>query len=100
MNIVNIFLGKVPYFGCVMGFHKNIIPLILPIPKYVKSHDLWIAMAANIIHANIHLDNVVLLRRLHGNNLSNVKRGIFKKIWSRIIFFTSAINLFFRIKLK
>jgi glycosyltransferase involved in cell wall biosynthesis len=95
-NIIDIFKGKENYYGCAMALKKELKELILPIPDYVESHDLWIAMAANIIKSNLHCDEVTLNRRVHGANASIVKRKLYLKLCSRIIFMRSMIQLFCR----
>lgn len=95
-NIIDVFKGKENYYGCAMALKKELKELILPIPKYVESHDLWIAMAANIAKSNMHCDEATLKRRVHGANASIVKRELYLKLWSRIIFMRSIFQLFFR----
>jgi glycosyltransferase involved in cell wall biosynthesis len=97
-NILAIFAGKTNYYGCAMAFHKKLKDVILPIPKYVESHDLWIAMAGNLVKANLHLDERTIDRRIHGNNASVINRGIYSKIRSRVVFVRSLLDLFIRIR--
>ena len=99
-NIVDIFVGKTNYVGCTMAFKKELRDLILPIPSYVESHDLWVAMGANIIKSNLHLDEPTLYRRIHGENASIVERSLVPKLWSRIIFLISMIQLYYRSLLR
>jgi len=98
MNILDIFIGKANYYGCAMAIRKKIIDLILPMPSFVESHDLWIAMASNLIGSNLHLDDKTLFRRVHGSNASIIQRRLFLKVWSRVIFLASIAVLLFRIK--
>lgn len=93
VNILRIFTGKTFYDGCTMAFRKELAPLVLPIPAYVESHDLWIAMAANLVRANLHLADVTLYRRIHGGNASVGKRPLVQKLWSRVVFFRSVLHL-------
>lgn len=95
-NIFDIFIGKPNYYGCAMGFKRELLKLILPIPNFVESHDLWIAMAANIVESNLHCDESTLKRRVHGGNASIGSRKLYLKLFSRIIFLRSIIQLFFR----
>ena len=95
-NIIDIFIGKENYYGCTMAFKKELKELILPIPHYVESHDLWIAMAANIMNSNLHYDNTSLKRRVHGENASIVSRDIYLKLWSRVVFIRSMFHLIIR----
>lgn len=97
-NIVDIMLGRAYYYGCAMAFNKKLNKIILPFPEYIESHDLWIAMAANMIHENAHIEDVVLQRRIHGNNASVVDRTLKAKLNSRLIFIKSYIELKRRIR--
>ena len=97
-NIIGIFLGKRDYYGCVMAFHRNILDLILPIPLIVKSHDLWIAMACNLIKSSVHMEEKTLIRRLHSNNLTNTHRHLLPKLWSRVIYTIYVLFLLQRLR--
>jgi len=99
-NIIDIFIGKKNYYGCAMAFKKEIVPLICPIPSYVESHDLWIALVGNLIKSNLHIDNISLLKRLHNSNATETNRTLSKKLWSRVIFLISIIEIIFRKKIK
>lgn len=96
-NIVRIFTGTAPYYGCAMAFHRDLLKYLLPMPSYVESHDLWIAMAANMLRSNCHLEENTLVRRLHGANLSVVSRSLGRKMKSRWIFLRSMLEIFRRI---
>lgn len=100
INILDIFLGKTNYFGCAMAFNKNIIPIVVPIPEIVESHDLWIALIGNIMKKNIHIDAVTLLKRKHLNNTTTTKstRTILKKFNSRIIFLINIFQIYSRLR--
>lgn len=88
-NIVRIFIGRAGYFGCTMAFRRELMPLILPMPKFVESHDLWIALASNLIGSNVHVERSTIVRRIHGQNASLTRRSIMKKLRSRAIFLWS-----------
>jgi hypothetical protein len=94
-NIADIFIGKTNYFGCAMAFRRSLVPLIVPIPPYVESHDLWIALAANQIGSNLHIDDKTLRKRRHGSNTTSTvsNRSLFLKLRSRWIFLKSMIDL-------
>ena len=99
-NIIDIFIGKTNYFGCVMAFRRNIAPIIAPIPSFVESHDLWIALASNLAKSNVHIDEATLLKRKHGSNATSTvsKRALHLKLWSRAIFGFSLLVLMFRLQ--
>jgi glycosyltransferase involved in cell wall biosynthesis len=94
-NIMDIFIGKTNYFGCAMAFTRALVPLIVPIPAYVESHDLWIAQAANQIGANLHIDEKTLRKRRHGSNTTSTvsTRSLSAKLKSRWIFLRSMLDL-------
>lgn len=96
-NIVKIMTGRAYYDGCTMGFRREFKRVILPFPKYIESHDLWIAMAANILGSNLHLEIFTLYRRIHGANASVIARSLHKKIFSRLIFMISFLHIYIRI---
>jgi glycosyltransferase involved in cell wall biosynthesis len=100
IDIFNLFSGKVNYFGCCLCFSREITNIIIPFPKYIESHDLWIAKAGILLNKNYYLDEPVLKRRIHGNNLSVVNRKILYKIYSRFIFLLSIIHILLRIFLR
>lgn len=97
VNIARIFCGAAFYDGCAMGFRSELRELILPIPSYVESHDLWIAMAANMAKSNLHLNQITLKRRVHGHNASVISRQPIRKLWSRVIFLLSLIHICYRL---
>lgn len=94
-NIADIFIGKTNYFGCAMAMRRDIVPLITPIPGFVESHDLWIALASNLARSNVHIDDTTLLKRKHGKNATSTvsTRPLHLKLWSRVIFAISLLVL-------
>jgi len=97
-NIVDIFLGKTNYFGCAMAFRREFVPVVAPIPSFVESHDLWLALAGNLARSNVHADELTLLKRKHGSNATSTvsPRSLYRKIRSRFVFALSLAVLFVR----
>jgi glycosyltransferase involved in cell wall biosynthesis len=97
-NIAGIFIGKTSYFGCAMAFRRALVPLIVPIPDYVESHDCWIALAANLIGSNVHLGERTLRKRRHGNNATSTisSRSLGLKLRARAIFARCLLDLWRR----
>jgi len=68
-NIFGILVGYRAYYGCGMGFRRDILPVFTPVPKYLnESHDLWLAIIGNLSGSIRHLDDSTLLRRIHDEN--------------------------------
>ena len=95
-NIYKIFSGEMYYYGCCMAFRRKLIPIILPFPKFIESHDLWLGKIGNVLNSIIHVEDILLYRRIHGNNVSVVKRSFFRKFVSRLLFFLSIIVIYNR----
>jgi glycosyltransferase involved in cell wall biosynthesis len=92
-NIARIFAGSASYWGCAMALRRQVLELVLPMPHWVESHDLWIATGSNLIRSNVHLECDTLRRRVHGSNASMVSRGLHLKLRSRAIFARSMFVL-------
>ncbi|CAD5993204.1 glycosyltransferase [Agreia sp. COWG] len=73
-NIVAVMIGYRPYFGCAMGFRRELTRVLLPFPAvFVESHDLWLALSG-IAHRSVaHLPDVVVERRLHEYNVTPLR---------------------------
>lgn len=96
-NILKIFAGRANYYGCAMVIDRDLLSYVLPFPADLESHDLWLALCANVLGGNIHLDDLVLSRRLHGNNLSVVSRSLSSKFKSRVIFAKHLMTIYYRV---
>ncbi|WBV61533.1 glycosyltransferase [Chryseobacterium camelliae] len=96
-NIMKIFLGKSAYYGCTMMINKDLLKYVLPFPKYIEAHDLWLAMSANLLKSVHHLNDDTLIYRIHQNNASLKKRSLLKKFKARYYFFNTIITLLKRI---
>lgn len=87
VQLYRIFLGQTKYFGSAYLFRRELIRFVLPIPKHIEAHDVWIAMNA-CTHGKIsHLQMTTLMRRLHGNNLTPARhRGLWPVFRSRAFY--------------
>lgn len=101
-NIFLIFKGTTNYYGCAMAFRKSLKKIIIPFPIFIESHDIFIALAANLKKSNVHIDAITLKKRIHSNNLTSTKsnRNLFYKSKSRIVFLYHCIVIIFRLLIK
>jgi glycosyltransferase involved in cell wall biosynthesis len=68
-NLIGILIGYRAYYGCGMGFRRELLHQFAPIPGYLReSHDLWLGILGNCAGSMSHLDRTTLLRRLHEEN--------------------------------
>ena len=69
VNIVGIWAGQRPYYGCAMGLRREVLATALPFPAYLtESHDLWLALLGNLSRSIAHVEEPTLERRVHDDN--------------------------------
>lgn len=83
-------LMRTPFLGCCMAFTKESLEYILPFPKKLIGHDLWIGCLAAHKNKMLFLDDVLHLYRKHDANVSPAtaksKNSFIFKIMYRIEF--------------
>lgn len=88
------------YMGCCMAFKRNILNKILPFPKNIHIHDMWIGLVAELHYSIEFLDEPLLLHRIHTDNSSDTFIGssnsLFRKLYLRIIIIYNLIKISFR----
>lgn len=62
---------KNSYIGCCMAFRREILDVVLPIPRNIEMHDQWIGILAETRGKVIFLDEVLFHYRRHGDNVSS-----------------------------
>jgi glycosyltransferase involved in cell wall biosynthesis len=95
-DIYGIVIGQSPYYGCCMAFSNKIRDVLLPFPCCTESHDLWIAICSLINGKNIGSNSVVTSRRVHGKNISIIKRPLHQAFRSRVYFVVHIATAIFR----
>ena len=63
-------LWKMGYLGCCMAFRRECLKDILPFPKEILWHDMWIASVLHLKYKGRLLDDELILYRRHGDNAS------------------------------
>ena len=86
-NVGSVLAGNRPYFGCAMAVHRPLLDLVLPFPAWLyESHDLWIAVCANVAGRMAHVETRTVARRLHDANSSSPRpRGPREVLRSRLL---------------
>lgn len=86
-QLARIFSGHVKYFGCAFLFERTLLPHIVPMPRAIEAHDVWIAMKACLHGRIVHLRENTLWHRVHGGNLTpKLRRAVWPIIKSRAIY--------------
>lgn len=63
-------LIKNNYLGCTMAFKSNFKSIILPFPKNIPMHDIWIGNIISLKGKTKFIDDKLIKYRRHGNNAS------------------------------
>lgn len=59
------------YLGCCMAFRSSILKKVLPFPKNLPMHDIWIGNVAAFYYRMKFIDDKLILFRRHGSNSSS-----------------------------
>jgi glycosyltransferase involved in cell wall biosynthesis len=87
-------LGKSAYLGCALAFNRKILDFILPFPKKIAMHDIWIGVVSELIGKTFFIQEQLFLYRRHEGNLtaaihkaddelSDLK--VWYKVWYRMV---------------
>jgi hypothetical protein len=63
-------IGRSPYLGCCLAFNRTILSKVLPFPKRVNSHDIWIGNIAAFYFRIKFIDDKLIYYRRHNGNTS------------------------------
>lgn len=63
-------LYKNSFVGSCMAFRKELLPHVLPFPKHILWHDMWIGLMAEKKGKTVFIPDILLYYRRHGNNAS------------------------------
>jgi hypothetical protein len=60
--------------GTTLAFCSRFLPLILPIPDFPHSHDIWLTLLISCVAKLIAMNDDLIRYRLHGANTVGLKR--------------------------
>lgn len=75
---------KNSYMGCSLAFSRDLLPYILPIPRFVPMHDSWIGILAERYGRIQVVLEPSYQYRVHGGNLSHKRNPLMSKVSDRI----------------
>lgn len=89
------------YLGCCMVFKKEILNLVLPFPKSIPMHDIYIGFVAELLFKPLFLDNKLVSYRSHSLNVSSTSKNISKfNVFQRFLFRFNTIKQLPRLLFK
>lgn len=61
-------LIKNSYLGCCMAFKRKLLDVVLPFPKNIPMHDMWVGMMAELFFKTGFIKEKLIIYRRHGGN--------------------------------
>jgi glycosyltransferase involved in cell wall biosynthesis len=80
-------LSQAPYYGSAMAVRRDLLAVALPFPSAARElHDAWLALLGLRAGTLRHVDEVVVLRRVHDSNASGRPRSVLRVLRGRAYF--------------
>lgn len=91
----NYFLKKGKYFGCTMAINKEMKNNVLPFPKQIPLHDMWIGLVSELTGRATYIETPLMYYRSSAKSVShNVNNSWFYKIYYRVYLL---LNVYIRV---
>lgn len=68
-------LLKNRYQGCAIAIRRSLVRIALPFPEGIPMHDQWLGLLAELFGKVVFLDEVLMLYRRHGDNMSEIQHS-------------------------
>ena len=72
------------WLGCCMAFKRKILEDVLPIPRYLAAHEMWIAMYSQMHFKCGYYPHVLQLYRRHENTVSFAGEKSTNSLWYKL----------------
>lgn len=82
------------YIGCHMAFSRNLVPLILPFPKKIPMHDMWIGLVSELVGRVVFVNSISMLFRRTGRNFTQPQNSWKTRFAWRINLVLSLLKFF------
>lgn len=81
---------KNTYLGCCISFRRELLEYVLPFPKYLHAHDMWIGVLAETLFKVKFSSEKLISYRRHSNTVTpsgaKSKNNLFYQLRYRLIF--------------
>lgn len=67
------------YLGCCMCFRKKILAKVLPFPKHLPMHDMWIGIVTEFYYKPKFLEEKLMIYRRHEHNVTVINKDFSSK---------------------
>lgn len=65
-------LLKNSYLGCCLAFKKEILKKVLPFPKGIPMHDIWIGLICEVFYKPVFIKDKLIIYRRHNLNATQL----------------------------
>jgi len=91
-------IKKNSFIGCNIAFSSKLKNIILPFPKDIPMHDMWIGSCAYLFGEVKFIDEKIFSYRLHDNNYTGAKTSFIQKFKWRIKLIKNLIKRYIYVK--
>ena len=63
-------LRKNPFLGCAMAFNRKVLDRVLPFPKNIAMHDIWIGLLSELCFKVYFTEEILFSWRRHSANVT------------------------------
>jgi len=90
-------LMKNTYLGCCMAFRKEILTYILPFPKNIAMHDIWIGLCVELMGNSFFIQQKLVQYRSHSKSATSTainksNMSFYNQIRYRLYFLLNAVK--------
>jgi len=82
------------YHGCSMAFKKELLKLLLPFPKNIPMHDIWIGFVGELFFSSCFIPDKLLLHRRHYTNASTSTKPSQYNFYQKLLFRIQVLKYF------
>jgi glycosyltransferase involved in cell wall biosynthesis len=82
------------YHGCSMAFRKELLKLLLPFPKNIPMHDIWIGFVGELFFSSCFIPDKLLLHRRHYANASTSTKPSNYNLYHKLLFRIQMLKYF------
>lgn len=97
----NYFLKKGKYFGCTMAINRRMKDNVLPFPKRIPLHDMWIGLVSELTGHAEYIETPLMYYMSSAKSVShNVNNSLLYKIYYRIYLLMNVYLRVIKTKIK
>jgi glycosyltransferase involved in cell wall biosynthesis len=92
-------LIKPSFIGATMAIKNDSLKFLLPFPRYVYMHDMWVSVLAVISKRHIGIKEPLISYRRHSQVFTPHRSNLFRKVYWRICYLICLLIMWYRWKI-